>query len=93
MITRVDTVLIGKNCPASYTTVDALNVGDVALFDENKALIASADDAKAADCLYIGVAKSKVKVAMPDGTVAEKETLWHDSIYAKIESIPPMLYK
>lgn len=75
MITRVDTVLIGKNCPASYTTVDALNVGDVALFDENKALIASADDAKAADCLYIGVAKSKVKVAMPDGTVAEKANI------------------
>ncbi len=39
MITRVDTVLIGKTCPASYTTVDSLAQGAVALFDENKNLI------------------------------------------------------
>ena len=39
MITRVDTVLIGKTCPASYTTVDSLTQGAVALFDENKSLI------------------------------------------------------
>ena len=37
MITSVHTVLIGKNCPAAYTTADALNAGDVALFDENNA--------------------------------------------------------
>ena len=35
MITHVDTVLIGKTCPASYTTVDSLAQGAVALFDEN----------------------------------------------------------
>jgi hypothetical protein len=33
MITRVDTVLIGKKCPTAYTTVDDLAKGDVALFD------------------------------------------------------------
>jgi hypothetical protein len=33
MITRVDTVLIGKKCPTAYTIVDALAKGDVALFD------------------------------------------------------------
>jgi hypothetical protein len=33
MITRTDTVLIGKKCPTAYTTVDALAKGDVALFD------------------------------------------------------------
>ena len=39
MITRTDTVLIGKTCPASYTIVDSLTQGAVALFDENKNLI------------------------------------------------------
>ena len=39
MITRVDAVLIGKNCPASYTSIDSLAAGDVALFDKNKVLI------------------------------------------------------
>ena len=33
MITRTDTVLIGKTCPASYTTVDSLTQGAVALED------------------------------------------------------------
>ena len=33
MITRTDTVLIGKTCPAFYTTVDSLPKGAVALFD------------------------------------------------------------
>lgn len=72
MITSVHTVLIGKQCPASYTNVDALAEGDVALFDENKALIATAADAAEANSLYVGVAGPKVNVTMPDGTVAQK---------------------
>ena len=36
MLNHVNTVLIGSNCPASYTNVAALSVGDVALFNENK---------------------------------------------------------
>jgi len=69
MIQHVDTVLIGKQAPASYT-VDALAVGDVALFDENKALITTADAAAKASSLYVGVAMNKINVTMPDGTVA-----------------------
>jgi hypothetical protein len=70
MIQHVDTVLIGKQAPASYTTVDALAVGDVALFDENKALITTANAAAKASSLYVGVAMNKINVTMPDGTVA-----------------------
>lgn len=55
MITRVDSVMIGKKCPASYTTVDALNAGEVALFDENRALIKNQDDALKASTIYVGV--------------------------------------
>ena len=75
MITSVHSVLIGKQAPASYTTVDALAVGDVALFDENKALIKTAADAVNANSLYVGVAGEKMNVTMPDGTVAQKTNI------------------
>lgn len=75
MITSVHSILIGKKAPASYTTVDALAAGDVALFDENKALIKTAADAASASSLYIGVAGEKMNVTMPDGTVAKKANI------------------
>lgn len=75
MQTSVHSVLIGKQAPASYTTVDALAVGDVALFDENKALIKTAADAANANSLYVGVAGEKMNVTMPNGTVAQKANI------------------
>lgn len=75
MITSVHTVLIGKKCPASYTTVDALNAGEVALFDQNKAILKTAAEAAKASSLYVGVAGEKINVAMPDGNVAQKANI------------------
>lgn len=72
MITSVHTVLIGKKCPASYTIVDALNAGEVALFDQNKAILKTAAEAAKASSLYVGVAGEKINVTMPDGNVAQK---------------------
>lgn len=72
MITSVHTVLIGKRCPTSYTTVDALNAGEVALFDQNKAILKTAAEAAKASSLYVGVAGEKINVTMPDGNVAQK---------------------
>lgn len=72
MITSVHTVLIGKKCPASYTTVDDLNAGEVALFDQNKAILKTAAEAAKASSLYVGVAGEKINVTMPDGNVAQK---------------------
>lgn len=72
MITSVHTVLIGKECPASYTTVDVLNAGEVALFDQNKAILKTAAEAAKASSLYVGVAGEKINVTMPDGNVAQK---------------------
>lgn len=60
MITSVHTVLIGKKCPASYTTVDDLNAGEVALFDQNKAILKTAAEAAKASSLYVGVAGEKI---------------------------------
>lgn len=75
MITSVHTVLIGKKCPASYATVDALNAGEVALFDQNKAILKTAAEAAKASSLYVGVAGEKINVTMPDGNVAQKANI------------------
>lgn len=75
MITSVHTVLIGKKCPASYTTVDTLNAGEVALFDQNKAILKTAAEAAKASSLYVGVAGEKINVTMPDGNVAQKANI------------------
>lgn len=75
MITSVHTVLIGKKCPASYTTVDDLNAGDVALFNQNKAILKTAAEAAEASSLYVGVAGEKINVTMPEGNVAQKANI------------------
>lgn len=75
MITSVHTVLIGKSCPSSYSTVDALEAGEVALFDQNKAILKTAAEAAKASSLYVGVAGEKINVTMPDGTVAQKANI------------------
>lgn len=75
MITSVHTVLIGKRCPTSYTTVDALNAGEVALFDQNKAILKTAAEAAKASSLYVGVAGEKINVTMPNGNVAQKANI------------------
>lgn len=72
MITSVHTVLIGKKCPTNYTTVDVLNAGEVALFDQNKDILKTATEAAKASSLYVGVAGEKINVTMPDGNVAQK---------------------
>lgn len=75
MITSVHTVLIGTRCPASYDTADTLNAGEVALFNQDRAIIKTADEAAKASSLYVGVAGPKINVTMPDGTVAQKANI------------------
>lgn len=75
MITSVHTVLIGKKCPVSYTTVDALNAGEVALFDQNKAILKTAAEAAKASSLYVGVAGEKINVTIPNGNIAQKANI------------------
>lgn len=75
MITRVGTVLIGKNCPISYTTADDLAAGDVAMFDQDRKIIKTAAEAVKASTLYIGVAQDKVTVTKPDGSTEQKANI------------------
>ena len=83
MITRVDSVMIGKKCPASYTTVDALNAGEVALFDENRALIENQDGALKASTIYVGVCTGDMTVTMPDGTSSTKKVVEYSNAIQK----------
>lgn len=75
MITSVHTVLIGTKCPVSYTTADDLNAGEVALFDQDRAILKTAAEAAKASSLYVGVAGPKINVTMPNGTVAQKANI------------------
>lgn len=75
MITRVGTVLIGKNCPTTYTVADVLAAGDVAMFDQDRKIIKTAAEAVKASTLYIGVAQDKVTVTKPDGSTEQKANI------------------
>lgn len=75
MLQRVHTVLIGKSAPASYTNIDALAEGAVALFDQDMKLITTVAAAADANALYVGVAGPKMNVTMPDGSVEQKANI------------------
>ena len=75
MIQSVHNVLIGKQVPASYTNIDALVDGDVALFDQNRQLITTAANASDVTSLYVGVCHGTVSVNMPDGTIDDKPNI------------------
>lgn len=83
MITRVDTVLIGKTCPAQYDTVDNLIQGDVALFDENKNLIINEAAAVTASTVYIGVAGDNMTITLPNGDSATKRSVEYSNAIQK----------
>lgn len=83
MITRVDSVMIGKKCPTSYTSVDNLNAGEVALFNENRDLIKNQDDALKASTIYVGVCTGGVTVTMPDGTSSTKKVVEYSNAIQK----------
>lgn len=83
MITRTDTVLIGKTCPAPYTTVDSLTQGAVALFDENKSLIKDEASAVKASTVYIGVVGDNMTIALPNGASATKRSVEYSNAIQK----------
>lgn len=83
MITRVDSVMIGKKVPTAYTTVDALNVGEVALFDENKVLIKNQDAALKASTIYVGVCTGDMTITLPNGTSSTKKVVEYSNAIQK----------
>ena len=91
MLQYVNTVLIGTNCPASYSNEAALSKGDVALFDENKKLLTSANAAEAAKAIYIGVADDTYTVTDNTGALVTKREIKFSTPIQK-GSKPTMVY-
>lgn len=75
MLNHVNKVLIGTDAPTSYTAADALTKGQIALFDQNRAIVTDADGAKAASSLYIGVCEGKEDVYNEAGTKSTKPVI------------------
>ena len=73
MLNHVNTVLIAKTI-ASGTSVDALKIGDVALFNEEKNIV-TAETAASAKELYIGVCEGKEMVYDVEGNGTEKSVI------------------
>lgn len=66
MLQKVNTVLIAKTAPASFSTADVLADGAIALFDENKKILTSTALAAAAKSIYVGVCEgSVIRFSMP----------------------------
>ena len=91
MLQYVNTVLIGTNCPASYSNEAALSKGDVALFDENKKILTSANAAEAAKAIYVGVAADTYQVADNTGALVTKREIKFSAPIQK-GSKPTMVY-
>lgn len=71
MLQSVTNVMIGKSVAAEAS----LSLGDVALFDQNKKFIDSADDMSSVSSIYVGVCTGTVNVTMPNGSVEAKPVI------------------
>lgn len=92
MLQHVNTVLIGTEAPTSYTTADALTEGQIALFDQNRAIVKDAADAKAASSLYIGVCEGKEDVYNEAGTKSTNKSVIRFSMPIMKGSKPHMVF-
>lgn len=75
MLQKVNTVLIAKTAPASFSTAEALNDGDIALFDENRKILTDAEKAGAAKAIYVGVCEGKEDVYNLEGSKETKSII------------------
>ena len=75
MLQHVNTVLIAKTVPDSFTTADALADGAIALFDENRNILTSAANAAAAKSIYVGVCEGKEDVYNQAGAKSTKSVI------------------
>lgn len=75
MLQKVNTVLIAKTAPVSFSTAEALADGAIALFDENKKILTSAALAAAAKSIYVGVCEGKEDVYDQKGAKSIKSVI------------------
>lgn len=74
MQTSVHKVIVGKAFgKSSATEVDKLNVGDIALFNQDRTLIKSEDEALKASAIYVGVVADEFDFTEESGKVTKKK--------------------
>ena len=91
MLQKVNTVLIAKKAPTTFSKVDSLVDGDIALFDENKQLLITAANAAAANTIYVGVCQGTEDVYDEKGTKTTKAVIKYSMPIQK-GSCPSMVY-
>ena len=84
MLQHVNTVLIAKTAPASFSNVDSLADGAIALFDENKKLLTTAANAAAANAIYVGVCQGTEDVYNEEGTKTTKAVIKYSMPIQKV---------
>ncbi len=82
MITRVDSVIIADKIVAP-ASIEAMNVGEAALFNENRTPIKSNAEAIDAKMLYIGVCTGTVSVSLKDGSVKNQKVIKYSNAIQK----------
>ena len=74
MQTSVHKVIVGKDL-ASNGDISSLKVGDVALFNQDRVLIKSEEDALKAGSIYVGVVDSEFDFTTSAGKVEKKKSI------------------
>lgn len=83
MLQHVSKIFIAKVAPASYSNVDALNADEIAVFDENRALIDTAAKAAAAKAICIGICEGKEDVYNQNGEKSTKSVIRFSDLIQK----------
>lgn len=73
MQTSVHKVIVGKAFGTEQTDVNKLKVGDIALFNQDRQLIKSEDEALKASAVYVGVVADEFDFTKEDGKVEKKK--------------------
>ena len=83
MITSVNTILVAQRCTTTGTEAADWKIGDLAMFDENKKFITTADAAAKAGAIYLGVVTDSVDVTEPTGDVKKMPVFKYSSAIQK----------
>lgn len=90
MLQKVNSVLVGK-FPTAYTNVDALAVGDIAMFDQDGKLLANEAAVAGATKVRFGLVEKKEPVTMPNGTISPKNSITYSQFIDRRRVATPSL--
>ena len=87
MLQHVNTVLIAKTAPASFSTAEALNDGDIALFDENRKILTDAEKADNISNFYTGLSLDGRFVNLGDNEWDLRANQTYDKVHIDMNDV------